>query len=251
MKIKNTFENQEFFFKGIAKNDETFQKRRFFFWFKKLKKQKNWRCKKATKKVQKKREQIKNTCTQKERKMEQEKTCVQKRKAKKTNWKREKKKGRWKTEVFKKNQRRRQTGGEKQEENKVKEEKRFVRREKRRLFNKEAKKHSFSQTLNSIRKNENIICPKREDTFFFQRKGFSLKIKTEKTCLVFFFFWRKEKCFNMFPFFWREKIHTQKTEEEKQKQILKIENWLKWKRARDKKNKLCQDFFRSRQKEKQ
>ena len=100
LNIKNIFENHEFFFKSIAKNDETFQKRRFFL-VQEAEKTKKWRCKKRPKKF-KKEEEIKNTCTQKEGKMEQEKTCVQKRKSEENKLKKGKEKGRWKTEVFKK-----------------------------------------------------------------------------------------------------------------------------------------------------
>ena len=49
---------------------------------------------KATKKVQKKKKKSKTTCTQKEGKMEQEKTCVQKRKNEELKLKKGKEKGR-------------------------------------------------------------------------------------------------------------------------------------------------------------
>ena len=98
------------------------------------------------------------------------------------------------------------TGEDKKEERhkkrKGKGRKEAKKKRKKRLFKKEAKKHSFSQKIIAKRKNENIICPKRKGTFF-RPKSFSLKIKTEKTCLV--FFWgerlRKQKCLNIFPFF--------------------------------------------------
>ena len=51
--------------------------------------------------------------------------------------------------------------------------------------------------------------------FFFQRKGFSLKIKTERTCLGFFSKKRGKKCFNIFllSFLGRKKIKKEIEEE--------------------------------------
>ena len=71
-----------------------FKNEGFFFWFKKLKENKKLEMQKATKEVQKKKREIKNTCTQKEGKMEQEKTCVQKRKKKENKLKKGKEKKR-------------------------------------------------------------------------------------------------------------------------------------------------------------
>ena len=84
-KIKNIFNNQVFFKK---KESHKIMMRRFknegFFLVQEAEKTKNWRCKKRPKSI-KKEEEIKNTCAQKEGKTEQEKTCVKKRKMKKTN----------------------------------------------------------------------------------------------------------------------------------------------------------------------
>ena len=98
-KSKNIFENQGFFLKESQKKWWDVSKTKGFFWFKKLKKTKNWRCKKRPKSI-KKEEEIKNTCAQKEGTMEQEKTRVQKRKNEGNKLKKGKEKGRWKTEVF-------------------------------------------------------------------------------------------------------------------------------------------------------
>ena len=68
-----TFLKIKSLFLRIAKNDETFQKRRVFL-VQEAEKTKNWRCKKRPKKFSKK--EIKNSYTQKEGKMEQEKKCV-------------------------------------------------------------------------------------------------------------------------------------------------------------------------------
>ena len=105
--------------------------------------------------------------------MEQEKTCVFKRKMKKTNWKSWKKIGDEKPKFFlgvkktkAKTNQRRETRREK-----VKEEERFVRREQKEVVQKGSEKTFFFSKINAKRKNENIICPRREDTFF-QQKGF-------------------------------------------------------------------------------
>ena len=146
-------------------------KMKVFFEFKKLKKQKNWRCKKRPKTFKKKRRSIKNTCTQEEGKMEQEMICVQKRKSEENKLeKREKKKGDEKPKLKKskaKTNQRRETRREK-----GKEEKRLCKREKEGGSSKMKPKNIlFLKKIIAKRKNENIICAKREDTFF-QRKGF-------------------------------------------------------------------------------
>ena len=64
---------------------------------------------------------------------------------------------------------RRETRREKAKEEKSK------KKSKKEVVLKEAKKHSFSQKINAKRKNENIICLKREDTFFSNEKVFSLR----------------------------------------------------------------------------
>ena len=75
--LKNIFENQEFF-QESQKMMSRFKNEGFFFCLiKKLKKTKNWRCKKRPKIFFK---EITNSCTQKEGIMEQEKTYVQRRK---------------------------------------------------------------------------------------------------------------------------------------------------------------------------
>ena len=52
------------------------------------------------------------------------------------------------------------------------------------MIKKKAKKHSSSQKMNAKRKNDNIICPKREDTFFFNENVFSLRERLKKHFLV-------------------------------------------------------------------
>ena len=93
-------------------------------------------------------------------------------------------------------------GEDNPEEKKVKEEKRFVRREKKEVVQKRKRKNiHFLKKMQKEREDENIVCPKREDTFF-QRKGCQLKIKTEKTFLGFFkerVTKKKKTCFSTFP----------------------------------------------------
>ena len=74
---------------------------------------------------------------------------------------------------------------------------------------KRKRQNIFFSKINAIGKNENTICPRRDDTFF-QQQGFQLKMKIEKHFLVFFL--RKGKNVSIFFLFtfWREKIKKKK-----------------------------------------
>ena len=87
----------------------------------------------------------------------------------------------------------------------MKQEKRFVRREGKEVVQKRKRENIlFSQKLNAIRKNENIICPIREDTFLPTKRFLAQDKNRKKTFLGFFFKERvtkKKKMFQCFSFF--------------------------------------------------
>ena len=189
------------------KYQKHFRKSRVLFWRESQKNEIEY-AKSKPKKFKKKTEAIKNTGTEKEGKMEQDKTCVLKNKENKLKTKFKKSKA--------KTNQRRETGREK-----VKEEKRLEEEKKGGCSKKKRKNVLFL-------KKKDIICPKREDTFF-QRKVFSAKKKTEKTFLGFFQRKRYQKLmfqYVSFFLFWCERKSKKKLKKE-HKQIVKNENGLK------------------------
>ena len=133
-----------------------------FFWFKKLKKQK-MEMQKTTKKVQKKiilyPEGSKNGTRWD--------ICSKKKKRRKHT---EKGKKGMKNRSYKKIQRRRQTRGETQEEKKGAGRKEIEKKKKGGCSKRKRKNILFLKKKMQKRKNENIVCPKREDTFFSTKR---------------------------------------------------------------------------------
>ena len=232
--ISKTFSKIKKFLKESQKMMRRF-KIEGFYRFKKLKKQKNGDAKSDQKSSKKRRNQKhlyldgrengtrKDMCSKKKKKRQQTEKGKRKREMKNRSFFLTKK------SKAKTNQRR-ETRREK-----VKEEKRFVRREKKEVVQKGSEKtFFFSKKINAKRKSGNIICPKRGD--FCPTKRVLAWDKDWKTFLGFFFGkGKKEQHVSIFFLFFCER--------RSKKKLKKKEMKIDWRRARDKKNKLCQDFF--------
>ena len=159
--------------------------------------------------------------------MEQEKTCVQKRKTKKSNWKKGKEKGRWKTEVFKKKKKaktnqRSETRREKGEARKEV----CKKRKKGSCSKKEAKKHSFF-SKNKCNKKEWKHNLSERRGHFFPTKRFLAQDEDWKNISGFFtkkgLQKKKKKCSIFFLLLLGERNET----EEETKTDNENESWLK------------------------
>ena len=229
------------------KKDETFQSEVFFFF------QKSWKDNKKSRRCERRQKKTQTTIATRRKDKEQDK-CAPKRRRKTQQREQSEKwrKRRWKETKREKSKRKTQTG---ERTKKRKEEKRM----KKGIHKKRCLKRKREKSFKNVKKQEwKHFFEKREETFLLTKRV-QLKIKAEKTFLVFSkkkkrgkvdpkntFYKEKFKKNTFFLFsFWWNFFFDKKTKEEKQNSWWTCENWLK--KRESSKNMSCfswrQTFF--------